>query len=114
MVLGQHAFIISITIYAFIISCIQGCSVYLSNADFELGTYRIQTSGTYCLTEHIIFNPLPGDLQNPNELGAWYPNFFDTQYGFMEFDDSNPLLGNLTYAPKLGAFSLGFFLRYIN
>jgi len=53
---------------------------YLSSANFEEGTYRITESGTYILTEDIIFNPHSLSKEDiyeknisPNSEGAWYP-----------------------------------------
>jgi len=45
---------------------------YLSNADFTDGTYRIQTSGRYILTEDIVFDPRPDDES--------FPGFYDPDY----------------------------------
>ena len=55
------------------ISIIQSCDYFLCQTDFALGTYRIQQSGTYCITEDIEFNPRPGSNSSPNAPGAWDP-----------------------------------------
>jgi len=85
------------------------CNYYLSSSDFALGTYRITKSGTYCLTEDISFNPVPGTNASPNIKGAWFPGFYDSAYGFGTTDFSNPALGDTFIGPKFGPFALGFF-----
>ena len=92
-----------------IIGLNEACDVFLSQSDFLLGTYRIVSSGIYCLSEDITFDPKSGTISNPNVEGAWFPGFTDPAFGFGENDTSNPSLGTTTIAPKLGAFSLGFF-----
>lgn len=53
---------------------------YLSSVDFEEGTYRITESGTYILTEDIVFNPhslskedIYEKKMSPHSEGAWLP-----------------------------------------
>ena len=45
----------------------------LYQSDFEDGTYRILTSGTYKIMEDIIFD-FNADYENPNSGGAWWPH----------------------------------------
>eukprot|EP01083_Nonionella_stella_P069545 185440_1 len=71
------------------------CDHFLSNTDFAHGTYKITSSGKYCLTEDISFNPRPGDLHDPNKYGAWFP-INDHVYP-----------GSTTYQD--GGYALGFF-----
>eukprot|EP01084_Bolivina_argentea_P201044 343704_1 len=71
------------------------CHVCLSQSDFTEGTYRIRESGKYCLTEDIIFNPLPGDINTPNSKFAWFPR--------------NEALYPACDSLQNGAFALGFF-----
>jgi hypothetical protein len=66
--------------------------VYLSQSDFNTGTYRIQTPGIYILLEDIVFNPNPENDYKP------YPN--DPRYS------QPPKLAGTTYSKP---FSLGFF-----
>merc|ERR1719361_1238679 len=48
--------------------------VELWQSDFEEGTYRIETSGTYKIMEDITFDFNAGDLDNPNDGISWWPN----------------------------------------
>ena len=75
--------------------CDETCTVCLSNADFELGTYRIMHSGKYCLDEDIEFNPNPGSISNPNSQFHWLPT------DDILYPGSSDLLN--------GAYALGFF-----
>merc|ERR1719361_2759784 len=47
--------------------------VELWQSDFEEGTYRIETSGTYKIMEDIVFDFNAGDLSNPNDGISWWP-----------------------------------------
>ena len=71
------------------------CDYCLEQSDFTDGTYQIIESGIYCLTENIIFDPLPGDIDDPNAEGAWFPVDEST------FPGSTTQIG--------GPFVLGFF-----
>eukprot|EP01084_Bolivina_argentea_P030213 56020_1 len=71
------------------------CNICLSQTDFEGGTYRIISSGLYCLTESISFNPIPGNINSPNTFGAWHP--------------TNPKQFPGCSTASDGAFALGFF-----
>eukprot|EP01084_Bolivina_argentea_P107949 192953_1 len=71
------------------------CDYFLSNADFEQGTYKITSSGKYCLTEDIHFNPRSGDIHDPNKYGAWFPT------------NDHVYPGSTTYQD--GGYALGFF-----
>eukprot|EP01083_Nonionella_stella_P228596 809962_1 len=77
------------------ISSSHECDVYLTQTDFNHGTYRISTSNTYCLTEDIVFDPMPGSSIHPNVENAWFPS------------DSADYPGSITQ--HLGPFALGFF-----
>eukprot|EP00486_Rosalina_sp_Unknown_P005728 CAMPEP_0201570686 /NCGR_PEP_ID=MMETSP0190_2-20130828/13032_1 /ASSEMBLY_ACC=CAM_ASM_000263 /TAXON_ID=37353 /ORGANISM="Rosalina sp." /LENGTH=755 /DNA_ID=CAMNT_0047994467 /DNA_START=15 /DNA_END=2282 /DNA_ORIENTATION=+ len=74
------------------------CDYTLKQSDFDDGTYRITTSGNYCLSESIVFDPNPiSDVSNsPNSpYQSSFPND-DTLYpGCQSLSD--------------GAFALGFF-----
>merc|ERR1719361_3414005 len=48
--------------------------VELWQSDFEEGTYRIETSGTYKIMEDIVFDFNAGDLSNPNDGISWWPS----------------------------------------
>jgi len=75
------------------------CDYYLSGKDFLQGTYRIQKSGLYCLTEDIIFAPRSRSrldtLNSPNAAGLYFPT------------DANKYPGSAEQ--KDGSFALGFF-----
>ncbi len=72
------------------------CSYCLSQTDFSDGTFRANQSGSYCLTENIIFNPNPSsNPSNPNEQGSWFPN------NDIDFPGCIDLAN--------GAYALGFF-----
>ena len=71
------------------------CDFFLSQSDFDVGTVRITQSGTYCITENIVFNPNYGTDLSPNEPNAWLPN-------------SNTLFPG-SEDQISGAFILGFF-----
>ena len=84
--------------------------VYLSQQDFLYGTYRIKESGTYILTEDIIFNfnspsdeEMESDSFSPNSIDVdelyWYPTHDQSAH-------NGPYPGLYQYA---GAFTLGFF-----
>lgn len=68
-------------------------TVYLSKTDFEEGTYRIKESGTYILTENIVFNPHSLSEKDilegisPNSEGAWMP--YSEQYDEYPGADDN-------------------------
>merc|ERR1719361_302446 len=47
--------------------------VELWQSDFEKGTYRIETSGTYKIMEDIVFDFNAGDLENPSQGTSWWP-----------------------------------------
>merc|ERR1719361_1728224 len=47
--------------------------VELWQSDFEEGTYRIETSGTYKIMEDIVFDFNAGDLYDPNSGTSWWP-----------------------------------------
>ena len=70
------------------------CDYCLEQFNFTEGTYEIIESGVYCLIEDIIFDPLAGDIDNPNAEGAWFP-----------VDESYP--GSTSQ--QNGSFVLGFF-----
>ena len=76
-------------------TCPDECSFCLFQSDFDVGTYRVTQSGTYCLSENIEFNPLAGDSNNPNINGGWFPT------------DPDQYPGSTTSSS--GAFALGFF-----
>ena len=96
-----------ITLFLIIVMSVQSqtcpgeCNFCLSQSDFDVGTYRITQSGTYCLSENIEFNPLPGDTNNPNINGGyrWFPT------------DPDQYPGSTTASN--GAFALGFLLQYV-
>jgi len=71
------------------------CDHVLSQSDFESGTVRIAQSGTYCLTEDIVFNPRSECQHGPNSEGCFFPM------------DDTAFPGSTTF--KDGAFALGFF-----
>eukprot|EP01084_Bolivina_argentea_P207155 353512_1 len=71
------------------------CDYVLYNKDFEYGTYRIQTSGVYCLGENIDFGPHPATADDPNKYGAWFPY------------DEHEWPGSQTHDG--GGYALGFF-----
>jgi len=47
--------------------------VYLTQEDFQFGTYRITDPGTYIIQEDIEFDFNSGDINDPNAEGSWYP-----------------------------------------
>ena len=89
------AFITYIISFILVRYCECTCNFYLSQSDFDIGTFRITKSGTYCLKENIIFNPNYGTDSSPNAPNSWLPN-------------SNKLFPG-SEDHKSGAFSLGFF-----
>merc|ERR1719410_209275 len=80
---------------SFLVSSASACDFNLASADFEQGTYRITESGKYCLTENIVFNPLPGTIDAPNSNFNWFPTDASAY----------PACDSLTG----GAFALGYF-----
>ena len=71
------------------------CDFSLFQCDFDAGTVRIMTPGTYCIEENIVFDPKPGLDVMPNVPGAWFP-------------ESNVLFPG-SEDQISGAFILGFF-----
>eukprot|EP01084_Bolivina_argentea_P267906 454915_1 len=76
-------------------ACHSSCETYLSNDDFDEGTFRITNSGIYCLTENIIFNPHPSPISNPNADFGWFP------FNEYKYKGCDSLTG--------GPYSLGYF-----
>lgn len=69
------------------------CDFCITNLDMAYESYQIKVSGTYCLSEDIIFNPRPGSISDPNDEYAWFPIH--------------------EKGPEHGPFSLGFFAAII-
>eukprot|EP01084_Bolivina_argentea_P055933 102438_1 len=76
-------------------ACDSSCETYLSNKDFEEGTFRITEPGIFCLKQDILFNPNPSSISNPNEDNSWFPSD-DSKY-----NGCHTLTG--------GPYSLGWF-----
>ena len=52
------------------------CETYLSQSDFDYGTYRITAAGYYCLYEDISFSPFLSECPSrsePNAGGCYFP-----------------------------------------
>eukprot|EP00484_Ammonia_sp_Unknown_P020063 CAMPEP_0197030868 /NCGR_PEP_ID=MMETSP1384-20130603/10007_1 /TAXON_ID=29189 /ORGANISM="Ammonia sp." /LENGTH=1847 /DNA_ID=CAMNT_0042460297 /DNA_START=328 /DNA_END=5871 /DNA_ORIENTATION=- len=81
--------------------------VYLSQSDFNEGTYRIQTRGEYVLTENIVltFNAPSEDAEADPDFSA---NSYDVDdlYWYPRHDQEDKYPGLYTYH---GKFTLGFF-----
>jgi len=76
--------------------------IYLSNVNFENGTYRIRTPGYYQITEDIFFNPNPSvwnSQTNRLEGPDWFPTSQQTSGG---------AAADYPVAP-FGGYHLGFF-----
>lgn len=76
------------------------CEYTLSSIDFENGTYRIQSSGKYCLSEDIEFDPRPvlDIFDSPNEP---YKSSFPRINDASNYPGCDTLSG--------GAYALGWF-----
>ena len=81
--------------------------IYLSQDDFNEGTYRIQERGEYILTENILiaFNEPSEDIQNDIDFS---PNSYDVDdlYWYPRHDQDEMYPGLYTFHSK---FTLGFF-----
>ena len=75
--------------------CDFSCNICLTSNDFLSGTYRIISSGKYCLDEDIEFNPLSGNIDSPNIDFNWFPSNNVLYPGSSDFIH--------------GPFALGFF-----